>query len=757
MIVYYDLLLIDDEALINSPHASRRRRLDEFVTCLRGRAIVSKRKNVDFSSDKAPGKMRTLFATAITHRWEGLVLKPSNESYFGTRPVSSDAPARGWIKLKKDYIPGLGDSADFAVVGAGYNATRAAQLRCPNLRWTHFHLGCLRNKKEVKEKNARPYIMVIGALDLNLEMTKHLNQHGQFCELPFKTLKSRQDPFIINTSKGVPSMQVLFRKPFVLDVVGAGFEKESSRDYFTLRFPRALKVHSDRDWKDSVSFDELQEMAKVARTVPAETKAEVAKWEQQLDEVDRGAKGSHVPWDLSDDDIDLPGPTIASMSRADRRRSSVAPPMIRMDTEEMTDKERRLDSGEVVGSSSQRSYISNWSNSNLPTPPKSSPIPKPTAVKGRQAFTLIQASHTTDQSSTTYSRQALSPMQSSDQTDQSRKRSSDEDEDSPVKETPKRRRVSPPVQERKEDAVTSATSRPLANSRPQDNVQRPDQTSTLRPFLIPKLPASTPKEVEKPPQLPSSEPFLVPKLATGTAEALRFKHRPRIIRDMERTSPDRQTTDDEASNQGVQSTQESLIEEWQLPTAGPHPTLEVNIPNLSESHIILSPDIFGMRYLTRDLLTYENLNFQHASQVFENSTHSAKLETHPYRTDDETQDVVVLLEVRCHGRSKDTALEMLKYMIGRVPKDKSQIFWAFDWRLVEDIYAKRIYDAEKLFENRLIGRFWYGDDDELRWLSFAKEIRIVPGEKIEESKGMDGSYLELGEAEREDLLRLLGL
>ncbi|KAL8777737.1 MAG: hypothetical protein Q9213_007729 [Squamulea squamosa] len=752
MIAYYDVMLVDDDVVMSSPHSTRRRRLQDLVICGRGMAVISKQKTVDFSSSNGPEKLRILFATAITHRWEGLVLKPFNEPYFSSRKSSGDGLPQGWIKLKKDYIPGLGDTADFAVIGAGYDASRAAQLKCPNVKWTHFHLGCLRNKKEVKEKNVRPYFIVVGALDVNLEMTKHLNQHGQFCALPFGSLQSYQDPFMINSiSKNIPSMKVLFRRPFVFDVVGAGFDKEGNRDYFTLRFPRAIKIHTDRDWKDSVSFDELQQMAEVSRTVPADTKAEVTGWEKQLDEVDKGAKESHVPWDLSDDDDDVPDssqeakPTTETKSRVPRRRSSVVPPMIRMDTQEMTTKEQRLNTGEVVERPSQRSHISNWSESNLPTPPKSSPDQVLTPIHGRQVLAAIQ-SLLTEQSSTPYSRQALSSVQSTNSTGQSHKRSTADDEETPKPMTSKRRCVSPPVHETKKAAGSCATSRPPANSKASQKTEYNNPLPTSKSFLLSKLPTTITLETEAQgsKKLPTSTSFLVPKLSAGAAEALRSKTQPRVIKDMEPTSPDRQTTEDETSTQGVHSTQQSLIEEWELEGVAPRDIsqLMVRLPDLLKSYVVLSPDISGMPYLTIDLLARQGIRFQQALEVFGDTSNAVQLKPHPQISDNDKQYVVILVE----GRRPDTSLEMLKYLVGRVPKDRSSFFWVFDWRLVEDMYARGVHDDERLLKKRLIGYFGYGDDGELRWLSATKQIRIVPQEKVQESKGMSASFLEFGGA-----------
>ena len=44
--------------------------------------------------------------------------------------------------------------------------------------------------------------------------------------------------------------------------MGAGFDKLADTSYFALRFPRLLKIHGDRSFNDTISFEELQEMAK---------------------------------------------------------------------------------------------------------------------------------------------------------------------------------------------------------------------------------------------------------------------------------------------------------------------------------------------------------------------------------------------------------------------------------------------------------------------------------------------------------------
>jgi ATP-dependent DNA ligase len=60
------------------------------------------------------------FSQVIADYEEGLVLKPCSGGY-------NDSRAR-WVKMKKDYIPGLGDCADFVVVGAAWERERGREL-----------------------------------------------------------------------------------------------------------------------------------------------------------------------------------------------------------------------------------------------------------------------------------------------------------------------------------------------------------------------------------------------------------------------------------------------------------------------------------------------------------------------------------------------------------------------------------------------------------------------------------------------------
>jgi DNA ligase-4 len=54
----------------------------------------------------------------------------------------------------------------------------------------------------------------------------------------------------------------LFRELFTVEVVSASFVKPANARYYTLRFLRVLKIYNNQSFRDSISFKELQKIAK---------------------------------------------------------------------------------------------------------------------------------------------------------------------------------------------------------------------------------------------------------------------------------------------------------------------------------------------------------------------------------------------------------------------------------------------------------------------------------------------------------------
>ena len=184
-------------------------------------------------------------------------------------------------------------------------------------------------------------------------------------------------------------MTVAFKEPFVFEVMGGGFDKPPNSEYLRLRWPRVLKIHQDRAWKDTVTMDELQMMATEALAVPLEEDLpeEVETWQRRLDAADRGSKKVMLPWDDSqyeESDNDGEQSRVRSTPRKSsgtRSTRAVPAPIVRMDSLEMSPGEQRLPNGEVTcRPTSPGSISSPASVSSLSTPPTSSPHSKDSSL-----------------------------------------------------------------------------------------------------------------------------------------------------------------------------------------------------------------------------------------------------------------------------------------------------------------------------------------------------------------------------------------
>ncbi|KAM4056452.1 ATP dependent DNA ligase [Hirsutella rhossiliensis] len=236
MITFYDIMLLDNIVLAKESHDRRRQTLESLVHRMPGWADLGSRQVIQFSSADAAEQLRKTFARAISQRWEGLVLKGCGDPYL------SFNNCRTFIKLKKDYIPGLGDTADFVLLGGRLDVGEAYRLKLGKVWWTSFYIGCVNNKDE-------PRIRIIDVVD----------SHGI----------SKRDIKYLNvpTANSLPEFDVvlgperrlqpteLFSNPFTVEIVGAG---------------------------DAIGFQELQKMAEKSLMVPDERAGEEETWPRKL-------------------------------------------------------------------------------------------------------------------------------------------------------------------------------------------------------------------------------------------------------------------------------------------------------------------------------------------------------------------------------------------------------------------------------------------------------------------------------------------
>ncbi|KAI1433373.1 hypothetical protein GGR50DRAFT_669390 [Xylaria sp. CBS 124048] len=323
MIIYYDLLLIDDESLLGVKNSERYRRLGEIVTTQQGHAELVSRTTIRTSDASAAQGLRELFAQCITSRGEGLVLKP-DEAYMDFRSNRKQYDCFN-IKLKKEYVQGWGDVGDFAVIGASYDAAKAKEYKIPNVKWTHFYIGCLENRDQARAETEIPIFRVTNIVELTGPVLSAFWAQGSPMWVLFKDNTSIR----LNLCGGMLEKKptVVFPCPLVFDMRCFSFDKEPNTDFWSMRFPQVSKVHYDRSYHDTISFSELQDLAEAERPGSGDDDSqEMLKWIKALEKMD--GKGSVIHASSQENiysDIP-PSPSSSTTSQLTERRSGSSSP-----------------------------------------------------------------------------------------------------------------------------------------------------------------------------------------------------------------------------------------------------------------------------------------------------------------------------------------------------------------------------------------------------------------------------------------------
>ena len=714
--MFYDVLLIDDDPVLHRPFRERRKLLEQLVKPIKGRVGLLWQKHVKFSTPDGPRLLKQALAHAFVKRWEGLVLKPSDEPYFTLgRPISGRFLSR-WIKLKKDCIKGLGDTADFAVLAAGYDVKEAVTFPTLDLKWTHFYIGCLRNKDLVLKSGAKPHILLFDKVSVNRQDLLYLNQHGQF---PLRAM----DPGSIDVSEiytlefasGLPRPSVIFRKPFVFDIAGSGFDKAPNRDIFTLRFPRVLRLHRDRHWQQAIGLEELQLMALEATTAPtADLTQEIAKWVDKLDHLDRSSRGHLPPWDYSDDEDEDPEALVedlvtTSTARSVRPgRSPAAPPLVRMDTGEMRAREQRLSSGEVVERpNSRHSMVSITSNSSLWTPPSSSPEKKGRGGRSRSmsppCFARKRTAHSIDnQDDIRQSKKVRAPTIQSKSASESR-----------------------------ECLYSAAHKQPLG-----------EITNSARPLLQHRDTEPAQGTIEP----PVTSFSLVRKQPIGAGHDTQLRRKPRKL--VEPSSPARETTASQSTTAGT--TQATVIHDAVSAPLGPpaddlptnttvfatspataeHP-MENSIRELRKRQVILSPS------LVDDNHHFRNIMNQH---LIKTSPFPSTM-LYPATACPDRSIIVLVDQTDTHHTGK-YVWSLVRY----IPQWQPRTVRVWHWTAVEALLAGDIDDTNRrlLINETHVAKLWWDRDNEVvmvRWRD--GEVTEITKKEVERAEAPEDSDADL--------------
>ncbi|WWC95484.1 hypothetical protein V866_002348 [Kwoniella sp. B9012] len=262
-LVFFDILYLDGQSLLHKRYEDRRALLETVIRPIQGFSQLAERTRIPLGVNRqsALQALEEAFQRSTECREEGLVLKASNSTYANMKWQ--------WVKLKKDYIPNLGDCIDLVLLGAGWDIDRARELRVDTSVFTTFYLGVLTNPTRINSHKELPHFEILfrvsyGPDRTQLEYYNECLRHGRWGSKLF----DKDDLFkrrLIGLSwtytlqKGMIPPSVMFEKPLCAEVMGAGFQKLPGSNYYELRWPRLQKIYepSGRQWIDALSAEDL--------------------------------------------------------------------------------------------------------------------------------------------------------------------------------------------------------------------------------------------------------------------------------------------------------------------------------------------------------------------------------------------------------------------------------------------------------------------------------------------------------------------
>jgi hypothetical protein len=220
------------------------------------------------------------FIQTIASGNEGLIIKSTVSTYRPGRRID-------WLKVKPDYMRGLGDTGEYCIVGGSYDPKNTfLKLRLEDHRYlmNRFFIGVLLNKNAVKNGADSPHFRVLFTLEtgfstellvqfcLGLERNRKRFEYGQ-TELPFK----------IDKDDHTPHMEFVFLNPQPVTLKGSSFEKRRSGPWVP-RHPRLVQICTpDVDVSDTISYAELQKLGQESESLNTQETKELLEHLNDLD------------------------------------------------------------------------------------------------------------------------------------------------------------------------------------------------------------------------------------------------------------------------------------------------------------------------------------------------------------------------------------------------------------------------------------------------------------------------------------------
>lgn len=250
----FDLLYLNGEAIVERPLRERRELLRKSFVPVEGEfgfATSMDGQELD--------EIQAFLDESVKASCEGLMVKMLDGKESGYEPSKR---SRNWLKIKKDYLSGIGDSLDLVVLGAYHGKGKRTSV------YGAFLLACYNPSSETYETVCN---IGTGFSEAVLE-----ELHKSLSEIVIE----RPKPFYAHSSGGQHQPDVWFEPRYVWEVKAADLTLSprykagcregvdpSGEKGISLRFPRFIKVRDDKKPDEATSSRQVAEMYRKQESV----------------------------------------------------------------------------------------------------------------------------------------------------------------------------------------------------------------------------------------------------------------------------------------------------------------------------------------------------------------------------------------------------------------------------------------------------------------------------------------------------------
>ncbi|KAI9851204.1 MAG: hypothetical protein M1838_004216 [Thelocarpon superellum] len=249
----FDILFVNGESVVRKSFRERRKLLYDAFEEVEGEFAFAKQMNTSELEE-----IQTFLEESVKASCEGLMVKMLDGEESGYEPSKR---SRNWLKIKKDYLAGLGDSLDLVVLGAYYGKGKRTSV------YGAFLLACYNSSTQEYETVCN---IGTGFSEAVLEeLHTALSEH----------VIDRPKPFYAHSNVAKDQPDVWFEAKFVWEVKTADLTLspryraaadagiDGTGRGVSLRFPRFMQRRDDKKADEATSSRMVAEMYRKQESV----------------------------------------------------------------------------------------------------------------------------------------------------------------------------------------------------------------------------------------------------------------------------------------------------------------------------------------------------------------------------------------------------------------------------------------------------------------------------------------------------------